>query len=296
MDNEFGISLYNMGIPINMPSLIFMMGFWVASVITTRILYKTSDTFRGMSIRHQRNVVTYILQIVATTISFFVFTIGFPRLITVSSIDKSFDENDTIVASMGIGLVFYLYIFELIYKTELNMAIIIHHLLTITMTALTCFMLWDTLNPAAVYPIILAYHAITEQPIFVALLLYRFGYNAKFWFRFSAVRCVLFNTVICALTFIVLKKCILDVEFTNHRNDFDWKTFMSIVIPVVNVSLFIVQMYSANIYWILGNKPVVKPVEPVEEYQVKVVTMVADSESDIEKGFSANVGGQEFPL
>lgn len=256
--NSFCISLYDMGIPINMSELTFMISFWIFSLFMTRILNSKSEKFRNMTIRQKRNVITYILQLIVTTVSLLMFTFLFPRIITITSINKSFTQQDTIVASIGIGLILQLYIFELIYKIHTNWSLIIHHILTITLTSIVCFMLWDTLNPASVYPIILVYSAITEQPIFVSLLLYRFGYNSRNWFRISAITGFIFKTYVFIGGLFVLKKALIDEEFVNFRNDFPWKSFMKVVFPIGNVLLFSVQMYSIRIYLSIGEKSIEK--------------------------------------
>lgn len=237
-----------------MSALVFILGYWVMSVALTEFLTRMSNAFKSMDVRHKRNVVTYFLELFATTISFFVFTVLFPRLITVSRISDPFTKDELTVATTGIGLVFYLYIFEMVYKTRINFSLLIHHILMVLMTCLTCFMLWDTLNPASAYTMILVYSAITEQPVFIALILYRFGYQCRWWFRISAITGVLFKTVVFCLGFVVLKRAFLDVEFVNHRNDFEWKKFIVIVFPIVNTCLFVVQIYSTRLYWSLGEK------------------------------------------
>lgn len=252
--DPFSISLYDLAIPINMSALVFTLGYWAMSVSITAILTRMSDTFKAMEIRHKRNVVTYFLEIFATTTSFFLLTCMFPRLITISRISDPFTKDEITLASVGIGLVFYLYIFEIVYKTHINSSLLVQHVLMILMTCLTCFMLWDTLNPASVYTMILVYSATTEQPVFVALLLYRFGYRCRWWFRVAAVTGVLFKTIVFCLGFLVFKRAILDVEFVNHRNDFQWKRFVVVVFPIVNVLLLIVQVHCTRLYWVLGEK------------------------------------------
>ncbi len=250
----FSISLYDLAIPINISSLMFMLGYWLVSVSITEILTRMSETFRAMGIRHKRNVVTYFLQLISTTISLVVLTYRFPRLITISRISEPFTKDEVTVASVGIGSVFYLYIFEMVYKTYMNFALVVHHVLMILITCLTCFMLWDTLNPASVYTMILLYSAITEQPVFIALILYRFGYRCQRWFRVAAVTGALFKMSIFSMGVLALKRAFLDVEFVNHRNDFQWKKFIVVVFPIVNVILFVVQVHSTRLYWALGEK------------------------------------------
>ena len=115
-------------------------------------------------------------------------------------------------------------------------------------------MLRDTANPAAAYPMVLLYSAITEQSVFVALLRYRFGLPCYNWFKFSAVFGVMAKTATFALTWVVLKRALVDEDFVNNTGDWPWKTFMVVFVSVVNTGLFCVQMYSVRIYMVLANK------------------------------------------
>lgn len=115
-------------------------------------------------------------------------------------------------------------------------------------------MVRDTANTAAAYPMIVIYSAITEQTAFIALLRYRFGLSCYNWFKISAVIGVVAKTAVFALTWLVLKRALVDVEFVNKANDWPWRTFMIVFVSVVNTAFFCVQMYSVRIYMVLANK------------------------------------------
>lgn len=99
------------------------------------------------------------------------------------------------------------------------------------------------------------YIAITEQPVLVALLRHKFGLPCCLWFRISAVGGVLTKTMVFALTWVVLKKALVDVEITNvSGNGFPWKRAMICIVSIVNAGLFVVQLVSARINIVLPNK------------------------------------------
>lgn len=224
------------------------MGYWIVSLILYKFLMY-NQVFKNMSHSSKRNVITYILELVATTISFFILTIEAPRLITVTDVEKQFDEFLGI--SAGISLMFYLYIFEIIYKASINIQLAVHHVLTIVMTLLTCFMVWDTFNVSAIYPIIMVYSAITEQPVFISLLLYRFNKPSHNWFIVSIVTGFISKTFVFSMVWVVIKKALMDVDYQNidTGNNFNWKEFMIYMLSIANVVMYIVQVYSINIYW-----------------------------------------------
>lgn len=107
--------------------------------------------------------------------------------------------------------------------------------------------LWDTGNPAAAYPIILLYSAITEQSVFIALLRYRFGLPCYHWFKISAVFGMVAKTTTFALTWLAVKKALIDVEFVNFANEWPWKTFSIALVSAANMILFCVQIYNIRI-------------------------------------------------
>jgi len=53
----FNISIYDMAIPINMSSLVFLLGYWILSMFITTTLNYFSNTFKNMELRHKRNII-----------------------------------------------------------------------------------------------------------------------------------------------------------------------------------------------------------------------------------------------
>lgn len=244
-------SLYSFIVPVHMSSTIYLFGYWMLSVFLTFIMDKYSIVFREMNLKNKRNTITYVMELIGTSISFIMLTFWFPRIVSVTDIVKPFTEKETLILSSSISLVYYLYIFEVIYKASMNFQLLAHHVLTIVMTFIVCAMLWDTRHPSAVYPIIMVYAAITEQPVFVALLLYRLKCNCHKWFMTACVTGVVFKTFVFCMVWVVVKKSILDVEYANSGV---WKDFMLWTLSVSNVCIYIIQIYSVRIYWVLGMK------------------------------------------
>lgn len=84
---------YDFGIVVQVSSLAFLLGYWVLSILLTRILDTRSKTFREMDIRHRRNVVTYVMEIAASTYAFIALTVFLPRLITVTRVEDPLDST-----------------------------------------------------------------------------------------------------------------------------------------------------------------------------------------------------------
>ena len=85
---------YDFAIVVQISSLTFLLGYWVVAVALTRILETRSMAFREMDIRHRRNVVTYVMEIAASTYTFFVLTAFLPRLLTVTRIKEPLGDTD----------------------------------------------------------------------------------------------------------------------------------------------------------------------------------------------------------
>ena len=93
---------YDFAIVVQVSSLTFLLGYWVLSIFLTRVLENRSRAFREMDIRHRRNVVTYVLQLVSTTIAFVTLTAVLPRIITVTRLQDPFDRTDMWVLPRGL--------------------------------------------------------------------------------------------------------------------------------------------------------------------------------------------------
>ena len=212
---------------------------------------KVSLVFREMSLGHKRNTITYIMKLIGTTFSLFTLTYWFPRLITVSDIEKPISDNDLLVLSTSISPLYYLYIFEIIYKTSIGFRLWAHHIITIVLTYIVTAMLWETRNPAAVYPMILIYSAVTDQSAYVGLIRYRLKLPCYNWFMFTCIIGGIIKTVVFVMGWVVLKYAIIDVDFVDSGI---WKDSIIWLVAVSNICLYFIQMYVTNIYWSLGMK------------------------------------------
>ena len=85
---------YDFAIVVQVSSLAFLLGYWVLSIVLTHVLENRSRAFREMDIRHRRNVVTYVMEIAATTYTFVALTAFLPRLITVTRIEEPLGDTD----------------------------------------------------------------------------------------------------------------------------------------------------------------------------------------------------------
>lgn len=92
--NDSPANQYDFSIVVQVSSLVFPLGFWIVSIFLTRILETRSERFRDMDIRRRRNVVIYIMEIVATTYVFVALTAFLPRLITVTRVEDPLNETN----------------------------------------------------------------------------------------------------------------------------------------------------------------------------------------------------------
>lgn len=97
-------SLYDFSIVVQISSLAFLLGYWFLSFFLAYILETRSEKFREMKIRRKRNVITYVLEIAASTYyAFFALTVFLLRLVTVSRVQNPLDKMDMYITSGSEG-------------------------------------------------------------------------------------------------------------------------------------------------------------------------------------------------
>eukprot|EP00045_Choanoeca_perplexa_P008905 m.83946 g.83946 ORF g.83946 m.83946 type:complete len:419 (-) comp14667_c0_seq3:85-1341(-) len=132
-----------------------------------------------LSLRHQRNLVTYILEIVVTTMMLGVqlsitTLIGNPDSLSLAARANQAERAEKYIFTPLVAL----YVFEMIYRTKLGWELWLHHGITVLLSLL---MVQTVRTDGSIYTIRVAYvvvlTATTEQMSFVALAyrIYRIG-------------------------------------------------------------------------------------------------------------------------
>jgi len=134
---------YALGYYIN-NMIIAIVGLWISGVIIHAIMLRVSKVYRADSLSNQRAVVTYIIEIVLTTlVAIWVAYLGV-ILLMIQNIDLS-TAQQTITAGV---IIFTMYIYELIYRTSMRWQLIVHHLavIVIIMVTVSRFLYFEVFN------------------------------------------------------------------------------------------------------------------------------------------------------
>lgn len=205
--------------------------------------------------RIRRNVVSYYMQILITTIVLIFFCIyGVPLLFiaTMDTPSQLYLSDIQYVVYFGIWLM-TLYLWELAYKTKMNIALVIHHVSTLICICLAAVHYALTLQWFGMLGfVLLGLTALTEQPTFVALLLYRMEKwrSAANAFFISAVWTLFFKTLLVAALIYFWAHLVVEPYFyiPGNGNLLMWViVFWPLLIP-----LYGSQIYSAVILFNLA--------------------------------------------
>eukprot|EP01102_Stenamoeba_stenopodia_P011110 TRINITY_DN339_c0_g3_i2.p1 TRINITY_DN339_c0_g3~~TRINITY_DN339_c0_g3_i2.p1 ORF type:complete len:889 (+),score=191.51 TRINITY_DN339_c0_g3_i2:204-2870(+) len=231
--------------------IITIVGMWLISWLIEFFGRSFWFKFRKMALAHQRAVVSYILELLVQTA-----VLGWELYIysTITWIDKDQDFQGNIIrqAVLACSIVGALYIWELIYRISLRGQILAHHLvvLILMMTIIYRLDYYDDSNTVhLVQPFtFLAMTAITEQPIFLALLLYRFDYKYSWLFYASAVQNFFTKLFLHAVGLYYY--CVYVVH---------WDLFWAIYYPMIVLGLLLpAQIYAIYAQYVLGKRCVKK--------------------------------------
>ena len=236
----------------------YFLIFWFLSNVTERFFLgfadaRTRSTFVGLDSNKRNNVVIYIIQIVGTTAALFLQIWG--------GIDVVFRwEDETSPAKMellqvSLQLLVVLYIWELIYRKEIGLPLLVHHIVTIANMQLIAASFFDTHAILYIrFAVLIGFHATTEQLSFVALYLYRMNAYPRwqaFWFYFSGFQAFAVKTLVTVATAIYYIVLVRSGEVSFDDN---WGAFWIVFFPIMTVCLYGAQVYACRVLYLLGKK------------------------------------------
>jgi len=217
---------------------------------TSLLLNTYLPAYREHTWRNKRNMDTYVLEVFASTVAL-IMCCGWGMKVIV----KKFDINDIIVARAGLCIMAALYLFEISYRIRMNWQLLLHHLLSILLSILT---LDATVNTGDIRLMaagtLMGFCAITEQPSFVGLFLYRIkSKHASFVLKLSAVNSLVFKMMAVGGSYYVF----IEALFFENKSFFpgqSWFTALKVIIFILIPTLIGTQIYGASILWLLGNR------------------------------------------
>eukprot|EP00466_Bigelowiella_natans_P008910 jgi/Bigna1/72907/fgenesh1_pg.22_\ len=204
---------------------VLFLGTWALSLALDTALRTIKKGYERLSIYHQRNCVTYIIEIMYTSIVFLLqLKYGFSLMF--------YGETNTMEEKKGLSyaavLLTGLYSFELAYRLQTHWQLAVHHLIAIGVL-LVAFYNWfdypDQALPVIRMCCVFVLHASTEQLCFLALLLHRLLDHHQYT-----------NLLRHIHLFAALSR------------------FWRWVFPVLNFVMLFVQWWASTIFWSLSRR------------------------------------------
>lgn len=224
----------------SIPTIIYFFLLYVSGKFSEAVLGHFSQVFCSLSLEHQRNTVTYVLNTFWTLVALIVQLIAFPMLLeryTMFNID---------LLHVATILVSGLYIFELTYRPTMRWSLIIHHICTLLAIIFLQIVLQVTSHPAiAAAGLIWLFQATTEQSVFVGLFMYRLQYPksiVKPTLQFAAVQSFIFKMGFA--TYLVVW---WGIKLASDHTTFD--IALSTVLVILISLLMSTQIYGSYAVW-----------------------------------------------
>ena len=255
---------------VSMAQIGLLVFFWSFSKLFDWLSCRICPGYRQNSDTKRKNTQTYVLELVITSalLLYIIFTV--PRIITLERAGvEPFSPSEVKSAGYCINIIVMLYVFELIYRNEMNGWLALHHAVTILWGSLASVMFYETLDQVgfrgfltlkaesdaeatdwqglAPFFLTTLLSAVTEQFSFLALAMHRFRVRTgtRTMFAVASISSYLTKTTVFILTWIYYDQALLHsrIPIVNRRgSSFDWVLFWKIAVPVSNTLLIVAQV------------------------------------------------------
>mmetsp|Transcript_105448 Transcript_105448/g.191779 ORF Transcript_105448/g.191779 Transcript_105448/m.191779 type:complete len:325 (-) Transcript_105448:55-1029(-) len=265
----------NLGWSCTAPNMILCFLAWcLLSAIARKIIIRLAPSFReAQTLRHQRNIVSYVVGLLVKTVSFVtVLAAGAPLLFLNEPLS---DYCMRLCLAGGFLLVTTFYIWEMIYRIDMDIMLLIHHLTTLILVVLSTagsfnmkkkvFGMEETegLSQAMEMGRLLMIRitlvelvaASTNQPVLVALLLHRAKFSAS---RRAFLAAGLWELVSKNLRLILVMILYFTGAYTpligEHCHETPWCMGLRITYPVLAIVIWLSNMHMVYLLWSLARR------------------------------------------
>jgi hypothetical protein len=236
----------------------FFLAIWLLSVLFRQVLLRMkyldiNYNFNCLDEGKKRNVITYIMQLLVTTLALILQIYG--------SLDILFRNKDFTSQArfewmaFSLQAIAVLYVWELCYRVDIGWPLLVHHLVTILLIQLSSAShSFDANNIEWIrLAILLGFYATTEQLSFVALFFYRLRlYPAWHGILFyaSAAQTFILKTIVS----IALAGYAISNFYVNDDEATGWMWFWRFCFLPPVIVLYASQLYACKILYDLGSR------------------------------------------
>lgn len=234
----------------------FFIAFWATSVVMYKLISTSpvsKHKFLDLPEDKRRNVVTYVFQLVATTVALALQLYGSRDILFRGQNVTTAERIDACVLAMTIIVILYLW--ELCYRISIGVPLMIHHVVTILLIQLGHVSFFDIKDVLYLrMGVLLSFYATTEQMSFVALLVYRLNWLSNYQallFYVAAGQAFLLKT---AVTLIAAIYIAVSIHRQQVQDDGRWGWFWTITFHGLLFLLYTTQVYASWILYTLAVK------------------------------------------
>lgn len=248
----------------------YFVAMWFSALVVRALLFRTSSlhidkAFTSLTEDKKRNTVTYVLQLVTTSMALVVQVIGSWEVLFLFQDSTSQTHLDWMV--FALQSVAVLYTWELIYREKIGLPLLTHHLVTLLLIQLSTASFFDTQDLRYMrFAILLGFYATTEQTSFIALFCFRLdilqAWHGSLFFLATLQAFVMKTivTVAAALYFFIV---------VTKAKRTAWKQFWTVCFLPLLILLYASQLYACKILWILRNRCICASSSNVSHSQVQ---------------------------
>ncbi|SJL08431.1 uncharacterized protein ARMOST_11795 [Armillaria ostoyae] len=249
------------------PTFIYMLILYICANCIEFVLLRYSKVFVQLSFENQRNTVTYVLNTFWTSVALALQLIASP---TLGERYTSERVGEIRVAAMVIS---GLYVFELAYRKQMRLPLLIHHFSALFSIIFLQVMLQVSMHIEIICAGLLwLFQATTEQSIFIGLLLYRLKYPRRIvepTLKFAAVQ-----SFVCKTAFLVWLLVWWGLKLAKYHKDFD--IAFSVILVLSCAVLMATQVQGSHAVWAIARNMSRERQRP---------TVIQESPVDLDKAF-----------
>ncbi|WVR05902.1 hypothetical protein IAU60_002928 [Kwoniella sp. DSM 27419] len=252
-------------------TFVYFIFYYFCCKVIDILFYRTNKIYKGLSRELQKNVTMYVLTIIFTAIALAL------QLVGVLGFKNEWDVYEIRCVRLAGTLVAALYIYELVFRFNMRLPLVAHHILTIFAISLGVTTVEMTQNPRYMLSCVLwLFQATTEQPTFVGLMGYRLGWNKRIVaqiLKISSIQTFVFKAASAI--------AILVYWGVHQRRQFGpIDTVWTVFVWIISIGLLLTQIWGSYVTYIIGVRIEKKkrPAGPVR----------------LESDMSAMSGGSEF--